>query len=73
MPYDLFINASTGCLKPDAELKAAFESRGVDLGKQTVLLGNHGVTACIVDLAWNIAGGKKAAVHDVITDFYKSY
>lgn len=64
MPADLFFSQETGLFKPNDELKEIFTSRDIDFGKQTVFSCNSGVTACIVDLAWNIVGGRKAAVYN---------
>ena len=64
VPYSSYIEAETGCLKSDEELRKLFVSKGLDLKKNTVHSCGSGVTACIADLAWNICGGKPAAMYD---------
>ena len=51
-------------MKSDAELKALFESRGVDLSKTTVHSCGSGVTSCITSLGWELAGGAKTTMYD---------
>ena len=64
VPFSAYINAETGCLKREDELRYVFMSNGIDLNRNTVHLCGSGVTACIGDLAWNICGGKPPALYD---------
>lgn len=65
VPYSELVVNETGCLKDDAELKEVFVFKGIDLSsKKTVHSCGVGVTACIVELAYNIAGGKNSAIYD---------
>ena len=57
VPYSSLIDAETGCLKSDAELRQVFDQSGVDLNKQTVHSCGSGVTACIVQLAHEVCEG----------------
>ena len=64
VPYSTYVDAETGCLKNDDELKKIFISKGLDLNKNMVASCGSGVTACIADLAWKICGGTSSAVYD---------
>ena len=48
----------------EAELRKVFEKHGVDLSKKTIHSCNSGNTACIVELAWTLAGGQKSQIYD---------
>lgn len=61
--YTQLIGAD-GKLKPDAELKAVFETAGVDLSKPIINTCGSGVTAAILALAQSIVGNDDAAVYD---------
>ena len=62
IPSDILV--ADGALKERDELRKIFSDHGIDLNKQTVHSCNSGNTACIVELAWQIAGGKKSAIYD---------
>ena len=62
IPCDKF--SENGILKEPEELKKIFEEHGVDMNKQTIHSCNTGNTACIVDLAYRLAGGDKTSVYD---------
>ena len=62
MPFDQLI--VDGVFKEVDELKEIFASHGVDLSKETVHSCNSGNTACIVELAFVLAGGAKSAIYD---------
>lgn len=62
MPCDRFVDH--GVMKTEEELRKVFEEHGVDLSKKTVHSCNSGNTACILELAWTLAGGEKSAVYD---------
>jgi thiosulfate/3-mercaptopyruvate sulfurtransferase len=53
-----------GSLKPAQTLKAAFAEHGVDLGKPIITTCGSGVTAAILALAVEEAGGKVAGLYD---------
>ena len=56
--------AADGRLKPEAELRAAFEKAGVDLSRPIINSCGSGVTAAIVALAQSMVGHDDAAVYD---------
>ncbi len=53
-----------GTMKSVDELRAAFESAGVDLQKPVISTCGSGVTACIIDLALERIGHRRHAVYD---------
>ncbi|MHA1128878.1 MAG: sulfurtransferase, partial [Alphaproteobacteria bacterium] len=55
---------SDGTMKGLADLQAAFDAAGVDLGKPTITTCGSGVTACILSLAMERLGHKQNAVYD---------
>lgn len=62
IPCDKF--SDNGILKEHEELKQVFNEHGVDLNKKTIHSCNTGNTACIVDLAYRLAGGENTSVYD---------
>lgn len=53
VPFSGLVDQETGCLKEEADLRAAFDKANVAFsGKRTIHSCNSGVTACIVDLAF---------------------
>ena len=46
-----------GIMKDEGEIRKVFTDHGVDLNKNTIHSCNSGNTACIVELAWRLAGG----------------
>jgi len=53
-----------GTLKSGTELKALFETRGVDLSKPVVTTCGSGITAAIEMLALEVAGASDVALYD---------
>lgn len=53
-----------GCYKPIAQLKAVFDSAGINLHKPIICTCGSGVTACIVALAARMCGAKQVSVYD---------
>jgi thiosulfate/3-mercaptopyruvate sulfurtransferase len=53
-----------GCVKPAQTLKTAFVSHGIDLEKPIITTCGSGVTAAILALAVEEAGGKVAGLYD---------
>ena len=74
-PYSALVDKETGCLKSDDELREVFAKQGVALsGKNTLHSCGSGVTACIVELAWNISGGgANSAIYDGSWSEYGRY
>jgi len=62
VPYGQALT-SVGRLKPEAEIRAMFESAGVDLSKPIVNSCGSGVTACHTLLALEIAGIRGASLY----------
>ena len=60
------VNGETGCLKSEEELAEIFAKHSVDVNKQTVHSCNSGVTACIVQLGFNVCNeqAEKSAIYD---------
>lgn len=56
--------AEDGTLKPAAELRRIFSSRGVDLERPVVTTCGSGITAAIDLLALTVAGAKDGALYD---------
>ena len=61
--YALLLNAD-GTMKPDKELRAAFQDGGVDFDKPIVTTCGSGVTAAILSLALEKLGHRQTAVYD---------
>ena len=62
MPCDSFVDH--GIMKQADELRKVFSEHGIDLNKDTIHSCNSGNTACIVELAWTLAGGVKSKLYD---------
>ena len=63
MPFATLLNPD-GTMKPVPELRAAFQSAGVDLAKPTITTCGSGVTAAILSLALERIGHKNHALYD---------
>ena len=63
VPYGTLIDGN-GVMKPAAELRAAFESAGINPGKPVITTCGSGITACILALGLAILGNEYAAVYD---------
>lgn len=63
VPFVSLLNAD-GTLKPEPELRAAFDAAGVDIGRPVVASCGSGVTAGVVALALAILGRPDAAIYD---------
>ncbi len=63
IPYGELL-APDGRLKSEADLRALFETAGVDLAKPVINTCGSGVTAAVLALAQAIAGHDDAAVYD---------
>lgn len=63
VPFVSLLNADA-TLKPEPELRAAFDAAGVDIGRPVVASCGSGVTAGVVALALAILGRPDAAIYD---------
>ena len=63
VPFATLLNPD-GTMKPVPELRAAFQSAGVDLAKPTITTCGSGVTAAILSLALERIGHKNHALYD---------
>ena len=63
VPYGTLIEPS-GALKPAAELRAAFESAGINPDKPVIATCGSGITACILALGLAVLGNEHASVYD---------
>jgi thiosulfate/3-mercaptopyruvate sulfurtransferase len=63
LPYTALVTPD-GKLRPDAELRAAFQTAGVDLAKPVIATCGSGVTAAIIALALAQLGVDDAAIYD---------
>jgi thiosulfate/3-mercaptopyruvate sulfurtransferase len=63
LPYDRLYRPD-GTLLPPADLKVAFETAGVDLGRPVVTTCGSGVTASVLALALHTLGRRDVAVYD---------
>jgi thiosulfate/3-mercaptopyruvate sulfurtransferase len=64
MPYSELIDAKTGTMLPDAQLKAKLAAAGIDPAKKVTASCGSGVSACVVALALYLTGAKEAAIYD---------
>ena len=64
LPFRQLIDAETHCLKPEAELRQAFEAAGIDPGAPVIATCGSGVTAAILALGLYRLGNESAAVYD---------
>ena len=63
LPYtELF--SSDGVLRPDADVRSAFQAAGLDLGRPVVATCGSGVSAAVLALAMYRLGRRDAAVYD---------
>ncbi len=62
LPYSELV--ADGRLRPDAELKAAFDRAGVDLSQPMVTSCGSGVSACIVAIAAERLGAASPRIYD---------
>ncbi len=63
IPYDSLFNED-GTYKAPAELKAAFDAAGIDLGKPLVATCGSGITAAVLAFAAAQLGHAKVAIYD---------
>jgi thiosulfate/3-mercaptopyruvate sulfurtransferase len=64
LPYNDLLDAKTGTMLPDAELKARITASGIDPAKKVTASCGSGVTACVVGLALYLTGAPEAAIYD---------
>jgi len=64
MPYNDLIDAKSGTMLPDAQLKAKLAAAGIDPAKKVTASCGSGVSACVVALALYLTGAKEAAIYD---------
>ncbi|MBX3501178.1 MAG: 3-mercaptopyruvate sulfurtransferase [Alphaproteobacteria bacterium] len=64
MPYTELIDAKTGTMLPDTQLKAKLAAAGIDPAKKVTASCGSGVSACVVALALYLTGAKEAAIYD---------
>lgn len=64
IPHASLLHAPTGQLKPAAELKQLFESKGIDLAKPCVTYCQAGIRAALGALALSHAGARAVANYD---------
>ena len=63
VPYGTLIGGS-GVMKSADELRAAFESAGINPDKPVITTCGSGITACILALALGVLGNEYASVYD---------
>ncbi len=61
--YATLVDAN-GVMKPEPELRAAFESAGINPDKPVIATCGSGITACILALGLAILGNEYASVYD---------
>jgi thiosulfate/3-mercaptopyruvate sulfurtransferase len=64
MPYNELIDAKSGTMLPDAQLKARLAAAGIDPAKKVTASCGSGVSACVVALALYLTGAREAAIYD---------
>ena len=64
LPYNELIDARTGTMLPDSELKARIAASGIDPEKKVTASCGSGVTACVVALGLYLTGAPDAAIYD---------
>jgi len=64
VPYAGLFDPDTGAMRPLDELRAAFSSGGVDLGKPVVTSCGSGISALVLTLALYRLGAQKLALYD---------
>ena len=64
LPFRQLIDAETHCLKPETDLRLAFETAGIDPGAPVIATCGSGVTAAILALGLYRLGNESAAVYD---------
>lgn len=64
LPYNELIDPKTGCMLPDAALRARIAAAGIDPAKKVTASCGSGVSACVVALGLYLTGGREAAIYD---------
>lgn len=64
VPFADLIDEKTRCMLPADQLKARFDTAGIDAKQPVVISCGSGVTACTVALALNLLGHENVAVYD---------
>jgi thiosulfate/3-mercaptopyruvate sulfurtransferase len=64
LPYTELFAAADDALRPDAEVRAAFQAAGLDLARPVVATCGSGVSAAVLALAMYRLGRRDAAVYD---------
>jgi thiosulfate/3-mercaptopyruvate sulfurtransferase len=64
LPYNELFDAATGTMKPLDELRAAFETAGLDLARPVVTSCGSGVSAAVLTLALYRLGVRGSALYD---------
>ncbi len=64
LPFGQLVDPDSGCLRPAAALRSAFEAAGVDLDGPLVTSCGSGITACVLALGLYRLGYDEVAVYD---------
>ena len=64
VPFGSLVDKDTGTLRPPDQLRAVFQSAGVDVDAPIVTSCGSGVTACVVSLALASLGRDDVATYD---------
>ncbi|MBV8393051.1 MAG: 3-mercaptopyruvate sulfurtransferase [Alphaproteobacteria bacterium] len=64
LPYNELIDAKTGTMLPNDQIKARIAASGLDPSKKVTASCGSGVTACVVALGLYLTGAPDAAVYD---------
>lgn len=64
LPYNELFTGEDDVLRPDADVRGAFQTAGLDLGRPVVATCGSGVSAAVLALAMYRLGRRDAAVYD---------
>ena len=64
LPFQKLHNGEDGTMLPADELRAAFESAGIDLAKPVITTCGSGVSACTLALGLHLLGHRNVSVYD---------
>jgi thiosulfate/3-mercaptopyruvate sulfurtransferase len=64
LPYNDLLDAGTGTMLPNDQLKARIAASGIDPAKKVTASCGSGVTACVVGLGLYLTGAPEAAIYD---------
>jgi thiosulfate/3-mercaptopyruvate sulfurtransferase len=64
LPHGTLLDAASGCMLTEAELRRRIEEAGIDPGAPVIVSCGSGVTACAVALGLHLIGARNVRIYD---------